>query len=223
MTIVPPPAMGPLPVAVVFYGSDDFDSEKLTAYEFGYRVQATSRLTLDAALYYNEYEKLRETATGAPVPANFPPTFMILSAGSTNNTKGDIYGFELAAEWNTLEWLRFRPAYTFMENNIHYSATDILASQDPRHQFSLRTSIDLPRNLECDVWYRHVSELSDTIDGYDTFDVRVGWKYTRNLEMSIVGQNLLDSHHAEFQPEALHTIGTEVERGVYGKIVWSFD
>ena len=223
MAIIPPPDMGPLPVAVVFYGSDDFDSEKLTAYELGYRVHATSSLTLDASLYYNEYERLRETAAGAPIPAGSPPTLMILPASTTNNTKGEIYGFELAAEWNTFEWMRFRPAYTYMENDIEYSPTDILAAQDPRHQISLRTSIDLPRNLECDLWYRYVGEISDTIGGYDTVDVRLGWKCTRNLELSIVGQNLLDSHHAEFQPEALHTLATEVDRGVYGKIVWAFD
>jgi iron complex outermembrane receptor protein len=223
MTVVPPPAMGPLPVAVVFYGSDDFDSEKLTAFELGYRVQPAQSLTLDAALYYNRYEGLRETSTGAPVPAGTPPAYMILAAASSNNTRGNVHGFELAAEWNPLEWVHVRPAYTFMENDIDYSATDILASQDPRHQLSLRTSVNLPRNLECDVWYRHVGEVSDAIGGYETIDVRLGWKCTRNLSLSIVGQNLLNSHHAEFQPEALHTLGTEVERGVYGKIVWTFD
>lgn len=223
MATIPPPAMGPLPVAVGFFGSDNFDSEKLTAYELGYRVQAVSSLTLDASIYYNEYKGLRETAIGAPIPADSPPTFMILSSTISNETQGEVHGFELAAEWNAAQWIHFRPAYTYMENNIDYNSTDILASQDPRNQFSLRAAIDLPRNLECDVWYRYVDDVSDTIGGYDTLDLRLGWKYSKNLEISIVGQNLLDSHHAEFQPEALHTLYSEVERGVYGKIVWTFD
>ncbi len=223
MAIIPPPAMGPLPVAVVFYGSDDFDSEKLTAYELGSRMQATEHLALDAALYYNRYKGLRETSTGTHTPADNPPTFMLLTATANNNTQGDIYGFELAAEWKASERLCFKPAYTWMQNSIDYSQTDILAAQDPSHQFSLRASLDLPRNLECDVWYRRVGRVSDTIEGYDTVDVRFGWACTRNLTVSLVGQNLLDDHHPEFQPEALHTLGTEVERSVYGKFVWTFD
>jgi iron complex outermembrane receptor protein len=223
IAVVPPPVMGDLPVAVAFYGDDRFDSENLTACELGYRVQAASNLMVDASIYYNEYEGLRETATGMPFPADNPPTFLVLSSTISNNTKGDVVGYELSAEWDALEWLRFRPAYTYMENRIHYNPTDILASQDPRHQVSLRTSLDLPKGLECDLWYRYVSEVSDSIGGYDTLDVRLGWKYSRNLSLSIVGQNLLDSHHAEFLPEALHTVGTEVQRGVYGKIVWTFD
>jgi iron complex outermembrane receptor protein len=223
ITVIPPPAMGPLPIALTFNGSNDFGSEKLTAYELGYRVQATSSLVFDASLYYDEYEGLRTTSTGVPVPGDFPPTYMILSSTCTNDTKGKVYGFELASEWYASHWVRFKPAYTYLENRIEYSPTDILSSQDPRHQLSLRTSLDLPRNVNCDVWFRHVSRLSATINSYDTIDARIGWKCTRNLEISVIGQNLLDSHHAEFQPEALHTVGTEMERGVYGKVVWTFD
>jgi iron complex outermembrane receptor protein len=110
-----------------------------------------------------------------------------------------------------------------MEDKIEYNPTDVLKSQNPRHQVSLRTSLDLPGNLMCDVWYRYVDRLSSTIGGYDTMDVRFAWKYSRNLEISVVGQNLLKSHHAEYQSEEVYVVGTEVERGVYGKIVWRFD
>lgn len=223
ISVILPPAMGPLPVALEFDASDDFDSEELTAYELGYRLHATSRLTLDTSFYCNDYKNLRETSTGDLVQVGTPPTYQILPSAFTNNTQGEIYGFELAADWTASNWLSLKTAYTYMKNNIEYSANAFLISQDPRHQLSLRASLDLPRDLECDVWYRYVDDLSDSIGNYDTVDVRLGWKYGTNLELSLVGQNLFDSHHAEFLPEALHTVGTEVERGVYGKIVWSFD
>ena len=41
------------------------------------------------------------------------------------------------------------------------------------------------------------------------------------LELSLVGQNLLDSHQKEFVSQ-LFSAETEVERGVYGKITWGF-
>ena len=220
---VMPPTPGSLPVALEYTGSDAFDSEELIAYELGYRVQATTKLTLDAALYYNDYDKLRQTATGDPIAVGTPPTHLVLPVTATNDTQGEVYGFELAADWRPMEWLRLQPAYTYMENDIDYSENDILAVQDPSYQLSLRTSLDLPWDIELDLWYRHVAEVSDIIDGYDTVDARLGWTYGEHLEISVVGQNLLDSHHPEFQPEALHTVGTEVERGVYGKIVWTFN
>jgi iron complex outermembrane receptor protein len=223
LAVIPPPAMGPLPVALVYSGSEGFESEKLTAYELGYRMQATSSLSLDAALYYNRYKKLRQTALDAPTPVGTPPTYLLITSTATNETQGDVYGAELAMELSLTEWLRLRPAYTYMENNIHFNATDVITAQDPRHQVSVRMSMNLPKNIECDLWYRYVSEVSDSVDGYNAVDVRLGWKLAPNLELSVVGQNLLENHHAEMVPEALHTIATEVQRGVYGKIVWSFD
>jgi iron complex outermembrane receptor protein len=43
-----------------------------------------------------------------------------------------------------------------------------------------------------------------------------GW---RQLELSVVGQNLLHDRHAEFGPPEARG---EIERGVYGKIAWGF-
>ncbi len=53
-------------------------------------------------------------------------------------------------------------------------------------------------------------------------DVRLGWRPTRNLELSLVGQNLLANHHAEFRPSSIATQATEVERSVYGRITLRF-
>ena len=56
---------------------------------------------------------------------------------------------------------------------------------------------------------------------YVTLDVRLAWRPRNNLELSLVGQNLLDSHQKEFESQ-LFTLGSEVERSVYGKITWGF-
>jgi hypothetical protein len=41
----------------------------------------------------------------------------------------------------------------------------------------------------------------------------------RRLECSLVGQNLLHAHHAEFDVPATRK---EAKRGIYGKLVWRF-
>lgn len=53
-------------------------------------------------------------------------------------------------------------------------------------------------------------------------DVRLGWSPADNLEISIVGRNLLDSAHQEFVPAFVDTLPSQVERSVYGKITWRF-
>jgi iron complex outermembrane receptor protein len=43
----------------------------------------------------------------------------------------------------------------------------------------------------------------------------------RAVELSLVGQNLLDNQHLEYIQETF-TQATEVQRSVYGKVVWEF-
>jgi len=221
--VVPPSAeTGFLPVAAYFIGSDDYDSEELIAYEIGYRVQATPKLMLDAALYYNDYKDLRQTINGTATPDSLPPSHLILPIYITNGVEGKVYGLEVAADWHPTDWSRIQVAYTWMDVDIEKNASTSNIELDPDYQLSLRASFDLPWNLGFDVWYRHVDELSADIDGYDAVDARLSWKYGDNLEISVVGQNLFDSQRLEFIPEALDSVPTEVERGIYGKIVWRF-
>jgi len=60
------------------------------------------------------------------------------------------------------------------------------------------------------------------IPSYITLDVRLAWLPRKNLEIAIVGQNLLDDRHPEFAPTFIGTQQTEVERSIYGTVVWRF-
>jgi iron complex outermembrane receptor protein len=50
-------------------------------------------------------------------------------------------------------------------------------------------------------------------------DLRLAWSPLKDLELAIVGRNLLHDSHAEF---AGATITREVPRSVYGTLRWSF-
>jgi iron complex outermembrane receptor protein len=84
--------------------------------------------------------------------------------------------------------------------------------------------MDLPMDFELDSWLRYVDNLpSLDVESYITLDARLGWRPKENLEISIVGQNLLDDRHPEFgQPWFIHYVPTEVEHSVYGKVTWHF-
>ena len=85
----------------------------------------------------------------------------------------------------------------------------------------LRSLVDLPGGFELDGWVRHVDELPfPAVPSYTELDLRLGWRATGRLELSLVGRNLLDESHPE-----LGTPGPtrqEVKRGVYGKATWRF-
>ncbi len=83
--VIPPgtPANpAPLPAVVAVFGSHQFNSENLLAYELGYRVQATSNLSLDLATFYNHYSNLRTAEPGTPFVEGSPaPTDIVIPFG----------------------------------------------------------------------------------------------------------------------------------------------
>ena len=70
---------------------------------------------------------------------------------------------------------------------------------------------------------RYVGGLSDLgIPAYVSLDLRLAWEPRKNLELSLVGQNLLDDRHPEFISRSLNVQQTEARRGFYGKITFRF-
>ena len=143
--------------------------------------------------------------------------------------KGETYGIERAADWRVLDWWRMQAAYTYLQMQLHLDgdSKDTLSEgaegESPRHQVSLRSSMELIRDMEFDLWVRYVDNLpSQDVGSYITLDARLGRKLYKDIELSVVGQNLLDSHRLEFKPEIFDTYPTDVERSVYGKITWHF-
>jgi hypothetical protein len=77
----------------------------------------------------------------------------------------------------------------------------------------------LPGNVELGATFRSVDELPEPyVSDYMALDVRIAWKIHRVLELSVVGQNLLQDSHTEFVSDS--PTAKEIERSVYAKVVW---
>ena len=82
-------------------------------------------------------------------------------------------------------------------------------------------------NVEFDTGLRWVDILKvndgttvGTVPSYFELDARLGWRITKNVEVSVVGQNLLHDHHPEYGfPSSSRE---EIARSVYGKVAWQF-
>ena len=95
---------------------------------------------------------------------------------------------------------------------------------DPKNQYSVRSSMDLPHNVELDAGFRWVDRLPAHdvatlvyVPSYGELDVRLAWRPTDSLELSVTGQNLLRERHLEYVIASPNP-REEILRGVYGRI-----
>jgi iron complex outermembrane receptor protein len=95
--------------------------------------------------------------------------------------------------------------------------------ESPRHQWYVRSSLDLPLHLEQDATLRYIGRLpSLNIPSYYSLDANLVWKPIAQLEFSVGGKNLLNDKHVEFIPEFINTQPMMVMRTVQGTVTWRF-
>lgn len=225
-----PPFFSPLPVSEAIFGSPQFKSEDLLAYEAGYRVQATKTLSFDVAAFYNNYSNLRSAEPGLPFPEGNPvPTDVVFPFVASNKMGGGTYGIEPYFDWKVRPKWRLLGSYSYLQMDIAKNKNsqdptpDNPDGQSPRHQFFVQSSVDLPKHFEQDLSLRYVDKLTSlNIPSYYSLDFHLGWRPGTHLELSLVGQDLLNSRHLEFIPEFINTTPTEVRRTFSGRVTWHF-
>ncbi len=211
---------GAPPVLTRISGDREYDSESLIAWELGYRVEPMTSLSLDAAVFYNEYNKLTSVEPGTPVVNVVPFVHVVVPVAFDNNLEGRTYGFEATARWQVIESVRATASYSFLRMNldIDNDSTDTTSEDgersSPKHQLYVRGTFDLVTNVQFDAVGRYVSALRD-VPAYVEADLRLAWRPVSNLEAALVGQNLARPHHKEFRTGSLGTTVTDVEHGVY--------
>ncbi len=210
--------------------------EELLAYELGYKVKASEKLSFDVTAFYFDYDNLIASNTsgtaffqpGPPAPTGFHD---ILFVTNDNSVKGEVYGLELSGQWQVLRNWRLSGSYTFADTQLHpfpgapVSSTTFQegfeAEGEPEHIFNIRSYLNLPHNLEFDTFYYYVSENnSRSVPAYGRLDVRLGWQPMKNVDLSFVAQNLLDKSHPELKE--LLEVSSETQRSYYLKATLKF-
>jgi iron complex outermembrane recepter protein len=218
----------PLPIYLQVNGNHQFRSEILLGYEAGYRALITSHFYLDVAAFHNNYNDVYSFQVGAPFLAPSPPPVRaIIPLLTSNGIRGTTKGFEVAPDWKPTSYWELRPSYSHLEmlmedgpgSNDPTSVAGYEGSS-PRHQATVQSFLSLPKKLEVEQTYRYVSALpAQTVKSYSTADARVGWGFIREMELSVVGQNLLQPNHAEFGGDPGGLVG--IKRSVYAQITWN--
>ena len=206
--------------AVILRGNNDVESEDLLSVELGYRVTLRDNLFLDLAAYYNEESNALSSITEGPfVDPDVSSDFEITQFLITNGADRELFGLEAVLDWGPKSWWNLRAIFSFLDISPEGGFDD----NYPDHTASLINSFKLGEKVDLDVTVRYVDSLKySLIDSYITADVRLGWRPKEDMEIALVGQNLLDGDRFEFKDGLSFNIPSQVQPGVYGKITWEF-
>lgn len=194
------------------FGGPNFASEVANVMQAGYRARTAGVLTWSVTAFRHDWDKLR-SATAAPVFFE-------------NKIYGPVYGVEGWASWQVLSAWRVSGGFTTLRKDLllEPGSTDPQGprnsqlSNDPGQQGMLRSSLSLSANHEVDAAARHVGELPNpAVPAYTAVDVRYTWRVRQDLELSLLGQNLFDRSHPEFNALPGRS---EFDRGVFARVKW---
>ena len=201
--------------------------EKLDALDLGWRYQPSPSFSLDLAAFAYRYADLRDAAiTGGPVVQ--PGGYVFIPSINSNGNNASARGIEASLDWRPQPEWRLQAAYSYQYSKVRLAPGSLAsgyADTTPTHTLSLRASLDFSSTLRGDAWLRHVSRIQNdnfAIPAHTTLDLRLAWNPNPNLELSLVGQNLLDSAHQEYGSSFILSTASEIERGAYLKADWRF-
>jgi iron complex outermembrane recepter protein len=219
----------PLAAAVVrLVGNREFESEKLLAFEAGYRWAASRVLSIDLAGFRNRYRGLASLEFGERFTEG---TRLVIPVQNENQNAGTTNGVEAFVTYSPTAASRISASYSHLRMHLEKAGEDLnggvqIAAATPRHQFGFRSSFDLPSRFQFDSLLRAVGAVTlrrgtgtERIPSYAELDARLAWLGWRRAEIAIVGRNLLHGSHPEFGVPATRS---EVERSVQARFAWGF-
>jgi iron complex outermembrane receptor protein len=209
-------------------GSRDFTSEKLIASEGGLRYSDNRVWSADLTAFYNDYLDLRSSERTGPGPVDLK---------FENKLKGRGVGGEAALTVRPTQRLDVRAWYAYLDLQIERGAdsNDVASGANiegstARHHAGLRATWQPEPAWNLASALRYVGRLPRTstpsatsgrtdVPGYVELDVRAAWRAWSDLELALVGQNLLRASHPEFGPAASRG---EFERSLILEVGWEW-
>ena len=177
----------------------NFQSEKLIAFEGGYRGQPIRGTSLSLSFFYNRYDDIRTTEfqPGGGLPIQL-----------MNGLQGYSYGVEAWSATQLTPWLRVNLGLSTLWKNFHFKPGHSDLAQrdelghDPNLQLFARAELNPVERLRMSFGLRRIGALDDSaseppIRPYVEADANVTYRLTQALELYAAGNNLLHQTHLE--------------------------
>jgi len=194
-----------------FVGDPNFVSEELTAWELGGRVELAETAAVDIATYYNDYRNLNY---------QFNNGFGQLQ--NSNLSSGYSYGAEVALDLSLSNDWSMRSAYSYINELITAdlgTGSFNVESPDyhPSSNFNIRSYYNINDEWELDMALYAVGGFGRVYDSaaYTRADVRVGYRPSDQLELSVGIQNWNNAVHSELGSFSL------IRRSIFFSMDWT--
>jgi iron complex outermembrane receptor protein len=179
----------------VIGGGPRFESETANVLELGYRAQPADGFSYSVTGFVSDYDRLRTLEPQANAATVFG-----------NLGRGRVAGLEAWWRWQPLERWRLvggavlqNVATSLRPGSADLTGSTGLASSDPKRRFTLRSSLDLSERQQLDVSLRYNSSLPNpAVPGYYEMDAEWLWRLRPDVDLVLIGQNLLHPRHPEF-------------------------
>ena len=173
-------------------------------------------------------------------------TVLLQEVQAINGLAGWSTGFELAAEWLVTPNWRLQLSYSWSKLNMD-EGKDAIANADaqmterakPRESTSLRSQWNMSTSQQLDLWLRAMSSyervnITDAtpttstepsyvrIPGYVTLDLRYAYRVNKDLEIALIGRNLIGARRVEYLSDYIPTIANEIKPSAMFTTRWKF-
>ena len=196
----------------LFAGGPNFRSEISNVIEIGYRAQPASSISYSVSAFHHKQDHLRSLEA--------TPGGIVFGNGIEGTTSGvETWGhYRVTDAWSLAAGLMvLKQDLRLKTGSADVGGVGALGN-DPNHQWMLRSTFDISPKHEFDLSVRHVGALAfSTVPAYTAVDVRLGWRASRNVELSLTAQNLFEPRHREFGSPAT---GSKYERAAFLKLLW---
>lgn len=210
-------------------GNPNLKADAAVSFELGYRAEPVDWFSWDVATFctlYSDLPTYPSRINGLPVETQ------VINGGSAES-----YGAEWSATVDMTETWKITGAYSLLAVFAHVDQPPegvnnpiderfLYEGGSPNNMVYLRSSWSPSKSWDVDLIGRYVDKVAyGSIPPYIETDLRLAWRPRERLELAVMGLNLLDSSHAEYETRefvAFNPIRTQVPRSVYGSITYSY-
>jgi iron complex outermembrane receptor protein len=190
-------------------------SEVSDVMEVGYRVEPTKTASFSVTLFHQYYENLR---SGEPQPDG---SFQVENGTAGRATGVEAWGnLQVTDRWRLSGGLVELRQTFWTRRGFHDPDGPVDLGNDPKHQWSLRSTFNMTSTLDFNVMTRSVGTLpAPRIPAYTAVDASLGWRPNQRVELSLFLQNLFGAGHVEFAPGLL-VPPSDYDRSAAIRLLW---
>lgn len=222
-----------------------FTDEKVLAYEAGLKRNLTPQLSLEASAYYNMYDNIRSASINSPMPqmlcaqggmfpmcvGGFANMYAYLPVDVGNLAQAKSHGLELSTHWRVQNNLKLQASVSQFKMTVTTPSV-LVRNMDfegsaPQWSGNLRVAWSPRSDMDLDLMWRRVGQLTDTgygyaVPAYSSLALRWAWRPSKNVELAVVGHDLLKKYHTEFFSEIGDHAAMSIQRSIHGQIRLKF-